>query len=161
MSFMLYCARMKIVLMKDVPKMGLKGEVKEVSVGHARNFLFPQNLAVQATDKVVAEIKRERAASVKQEGKGMKQAKEEAKKLEAYVLGIEERANESGGLYAAVSVDTISAALKKVGFKVDPSMVDLPEPIKEVGEHEVRLNLSHGLEAKVTVDVKENKKLKK
>ncbi len=158
---MLYCAGMKIILMKDVPKVGLKGEVKEVSVGYARNFLFAQNLAVQATDKVVTAMKKERTVAAKREEKDMKQAGEDAKKLDAYLLQLEERANETGGLYAAVTMETVAAALKKAGFKIDPSMVDLPEPIKEVGEHEVRLKLPHGLEAKITVDIQENKKLKK
>jgi len=148
---------MKIILTKDVLKVGQKGEVKEVSVGYARNFLFAQNLAVQATQKAVTEVKQERETVVRRGEKDMRQAGGDAKKLEAYLLVIEQQANETGGLYAGVSAEAIAQTLKKQGFQIDPSMVDLSEPIKEVGEHEVRLNLPHGFEVKITVEIKPKK----
>jgi large subunit ribosomal protein L9 len=152
---------MKVILMKDVPKVGLKGETKEVSDGFARNYLFAQNLAVQATAKAVASVKQEKQVAVRQEERGMKEAGQIAKKLEAYQLRLEEKANDSGGLYAAVTADTITKGLKKAGHEITPTMVSLKEPIKELGEHEVTLNLSHGFEAHISVEVSENKKIKK
>ena len=74
-----------------------------------------------------------------------------------YLLVLEEKANESGGLYAAVSADTIAKALNKAGFNIKASMVELNDPIKEVGEREIQINLAHGFEAKITVKVKPKK----
>ena len=144
---------MKVILMKDVPKVGLKGETKEVSDGYARNYLFAQNLAVQATVQAVASVKKEKQVAERKEERGMKEAGEMAKKLEAYQLRLQEKANDSGGLYAAVTADTIAKGLKKAGHEITSAMVDLQEPIKELGEHELTLNLPHGFEARISVEI--------
>ena len=148
---------MKVILMKDVPKVGLKGETKEVSDGYARSYLFAQNLAVQATAQAVASVKQEKQVAVRKEERGMKEAGQTAKKLEAYQLRLEEKTNESGGLYAAVTAESIAAGLKKAGHKITPAIVDLKEPIKEVGEYEVTLNLPHGFEARISVEITNKK----
>ena len=148
---------MKVILMKDIPTLGFKGETKQVSDGYARNYLFPQNLAVQATAQAKASAKRDKEVAAKRKEKSLKQSGQDMKKLDAFLLSLKERANDTGGLYAAVTSAKIAAGLKKVGFQVTAEMVDLPEPIKEVGEHQVQLNLPHGFEAKITVEVKPNK----
>jgi len=148
---------MKVILTKDVPKVGLKGEVKVVANGYGRNYLLAQDLAIMATAKAVASVKQEKQIAVRREEKSLKQADQDVHKLDAYSLTLEEQANESGGLYASVSADTIAKALKKAGFSIKAGMVDLPDPIKEIGKHKVKVNLPHGFEAKITVEVKTKK----
>jgi large subunit ribosomal protein L9 len=148
---------MKVILTRDVPKIGLKGETKKVSDGYARNYLFPQNLAVQATAQAKASVKRDKEVAARRQEKSLKRTSQDIKKLDSFLLTLKERTNDTGGLYAAVTPAKIAAGLKKVGFQVTTKMVDLSDPIKEVGKHQVPLNLPHGLEAKITVEVKPNK----
>lgn len=142
---------MKVVLMKDVAKLGFKGDVVNVSDGYARNLLFSQNLAVQATPDALNKVESEKKTQTSREEKVMKQAGGLAKQLDDYELILTEKASEEGTLYAAVGALQIAKALKKAGHEVDPESIALPEPIKEVGESELTINLPHGFEAKIKV----------
>ncbi|MBU0531134.1 MAG: 50S ribosomal protein L9 [Candidatus Uhrbacteria bacterium] len=142
---------MKVVLMQDVAKLGFKGDVVSVSDGYARNLLFPQNLAVQATPVALKKVESEKNTRASREKKVMKQAGQLAKKLDDFELILEEKASEEGTLYAAVGSVQIVKALKKAGLEVDPEWIDLPDPIKEVGESELTINLPHGFEAKIKI----------
>ncbi|MFH1142662.1 MAG: 50S ribosomal protein L9 [Candidatus Uhrbacteria bacterium] len=148
---------MKVILLKDVPKVGLKGETKEVSDGYGRNYLLAHNLAVPATAQAVAMVEQEKQIAAQRVKKVLKQAGQDAQKLDAYLLVVEEKVNQSGVLYASVTADTIAKALNKAGFSIKANMVDLSDPIKEIGEHKVQLNLPYGFEAKITVEVKTKK----
>ncbi len=144
---------MKVVLLKDVPKKGYKGEVVNVNEGYARNFLFPQNLAVQATEEAIRKVEQEKKQKSKKDDKAMKAAAAAAKKLDGYELKMAEKTNEDGGLYAAVTAEIIAKALKKAKFDVTAESVELADPIKEVGEREVLVNLPHGFEATIRLTV--------
>jgi len=146
---------MKVILVKAVKGLGKQGEIVEVSDGHARNFLFPQNLAVQATEAEILRIKNREAKVKRTEKKGMKEAGKVAEKLEGYEVVLKEKVSEGGKLYAAVNGKAIAALLKKQGFNVSPEMIELKEAIKELGEREVTVDLPHGFEATVTVRVEE------
>lgn len=149
---------MKVILTKDVKKAGLKGEVVNVSDGYARNFLFPQNLAVLATPDALKAADQAKKVSEKHEVKVAKQMAGLAKKLEAYNLIIQEPASDEGTLYAAVTAEKISAQLKKAGFDgIEPDSIKLTEPIKEIGDTELKLNLPHGFEARISVTIKKAK----
>jgi len=146
---------MKVVLLKDVPKKGYKGDIKEVNEGYARNFLFPQNLAIQATEETIKALDQEKKKKVKKDDKAMKQAATAAKKLDGYELKLTEKANDEGGLYAAVGAEQIAKALKKAKYDVRPEDVELAESIKEVGEREVLVNLPHGFEATIRLIIEQ------
>jgi len=137
--------------MQDVAKLGFKGDVVNVSAGYAANLLFPQNKAVQATAKALKNVEAEKKTQASREEKVMKQAGQLAKKLDDFELVLSEKANEEGTLYAAVGVPQLVKALKKAGYEVDPESMQLPEPIKEIGESELTINLPHGFEAKIKV----------
>ena len=143
--------------MKNINKLGLKGDVVNVSDGHARNFLFPQNLAVQATPDALKKIEQDKKIRVSREEKAMNQAARLAKALDSFKLKIMEKANEEGGLYGAVTSATIAEALGKAGFAVDASMVGLAEPLKKVGDQKVVISLPHGFEAKINVAIEAKK----
>jgi len=148
---------MKVILLKNVQNLGMEGEVKEVAMGYARNFLFPQNLAEEATPekmKTAAERMAKKAAMAESE---LAETEALVKKLEGQVIEIGAKASEEGTLYATVSAAKIAAAIKDKGFDVRKDQIDAKH-IKEIGEHTVAVNLDHGLEAKITLIINPDKK---
>lgn len=144
---------MKIVLLKDVPSYGKEGDTINVSDGYARNFLFPQNLAVQATPKAMNLAKEKIEQKEKEVKKGLKEAGKLASALDDLEVEILAKVSEGGKLYAAVSNKDVVSAVKKAGVKIESGWVKFSEPIKETGAYEVLINLPHGFEAKINVQV--------
>ena len=145
---------MKVILQKDVPGTGKRGEIKEVADGYARNFLLKKNLAKVATDQLQQDIKASEEKEKKKMESELKQSQKLATKLEGVEIELNEKVSDGGTLYAAVSAGKIATALKKK-FKVDvaSSQIRVEPPIKEPGEHLVCIDFSHGLEAEILVNV--------
>ena len=141
---------MKVILLKDVPELGQRGDVKEVALGYARNFLIPKGLAKEATPEMVAEVEMQKQKEVKVAEQDLAQVEKLAQDLEGQVVELAAKASEEGRLYAAVSSAKIAAALKEKGFEVRKDQI-IAEHIKEVGEHEILISLDHGLEARITL----------
>jgi large subunit ribosomal protein L9 len=148
---------MKVVLIKDVQNLGNAGEVKEVADGYARNFLIPGGYVELATEAAVKRAEKLRVEKEKRAEEELKKAEELASKLEGVSVTIKTKADESGRLYAAVKPEEISKALSGKGFDVDKDKIVIGEPIKEVGDYEVVVNLNHGLEVKIGVVVEGKK----
>lgn len=142
---------MKVILLQDVKKVGKKWEVKNVSDGYARNFLLPNKLARPATPMALKELNKEMNKQEEVATEELQKTEELAASLDGYELAMEEKAGDTGKLYASVSDDKILKALAKNGFKVRKDSINLPNPIKEVGEYEVFLEFDHGLEAEIKV----------
>ncbi|KKW32331.1 MAG: 50S ribosomal protein L9 [Candidatus Uhrbacteria bacterium GW2011_GWA2_52_8d] len=146
---------MKVILMSDVKELGKEGEIVEVSDGHARNFLFPQNLAVAATADSLKQKAEKEASLTRKEHKEMSVAGDLAASLEGFELVLQEKVSDGGVLYAAVTGKAIADALKKAGYKIDPSWIDLAHALKEPGEYTVGISLPHGFEAQIKVLIEE------
>jgi large subunit ribosomal protein L9 len=146
---------MKVILIRDVTSLGQEGDVVEVSDGHARNFLFPQNLAVQATPETLQKKKEQEEAKKRTDNKAMSSAGQSAKELDGQEIVLKEKVNESGVLYAAVTSKAIAKALKDLGHKVKPDMIKISDPIKELGTYTVMIELNHGFEAEVNISIEE------
>lgn len=144
---------MKVILLKDVKELGRAGEVKEVSDGHARNFLFPQNLAIQATEEELQKMKQREEKARKEAQRNSDKAREAASQIEGIEVTLTEKVDKTGSLYAAITVESIVSALKKAGVKVDPSVIEMPKPIKELGAHKVQASFPDGYEAQFTINV--------
>ncbi len=140
---------MKVILMVDIKTLGRRGEVVDVSDGYALNFLFPQNLAIQATEESLRRMKEQEAALERAAKKGMKEAGKLAESLEGHEITIKEKGTDKGTFYAAITTKMIAKALKKAGFEVEESAIELSSPIKEPGEREITISLSHGFEATI------------
>lgn len=140
---------MKVILLEDVKKLGLKGAVVDVSEGYARNFLFPQHLGVEASEgKLREKDEQERSAARKS-----KKAEQTEKKLAHDLDGVEVMLSEKADgvkLYGSVGPKEVSAGLKSLGYKVDPSMISFPAK-KEVGTYEANIVFESGFDATVTV----------
>lgn len=141
---------MKVILLQNMPNLGDKDEIKEVAVGYARNFLIPQGLAQQATPQAIAELEARKEKEARQAEVDLAKTEQLAGKLEGQVIEITAKANEEGKLYAAISPTKITVALKEKGFEISPDKIQA-EHIKELGEHEVVINLPHRLEARITL----------
>ena len=145
---------MKIILLKDVKKIGKKYEIKEVADGYALNSLIPKNIAVPATASYVkfVEEKKKQDALLKEE---FKKALEYAiSKLPEGKLHITAKANEKGHLFAAVQKDKIIEEFKKeTGVLLSEEHFELEKPIKEVGEQTIEIQVD-GAKYKVIIAVK-------
>jgi large subunit ribosomal protein L9 len=131
---------MKIILLKDIPKLGKKYEVKNASDGHAVNFLIPRGLAVVATVENLRRFETEKAKYDSERKVHEALLAENLKALEDTVLIISGKANEKGHLFAGLHQAEIAAELaKQTRIQLDPSFIQLDHPIKEIGEHMIEV----------------------
>jgi len=145
---------MKVILTQDVKKLGLKGEVKDVSDGYARNFLIPQGLAEEATK---TKLKEEQEKHLKEEKKKAKE-KTAAEALKAKLDGkkVEVKVKTGGGnkLFGAVTAREIADILQKeFGVLIDKKKIDMGEPIKHLGEYAVKIKLYPSIQAEVKLNI--------
>ncbi len=143
---------MKVVFIQNVAKIGKIDDIKEVSEGYARNFLFAKNLAVPATPKMLAEIKVRKNKVVKNIEEELRHQQELAEKLDGHEVVIKEKTSAVGALYAAVGPQKISEVLKKSGFSIDKNQIVM-KPIKVVGQYSAKVKFSHGLESEIHIVV--------
>ena len=144
---------MKVILKSNVDHLGRAGEVKEVAIGYARNFLLPRKLAEPATPSALKyweKGKEKRAAVVSAE---VKVAKELAEKLSGVNLTFSMPASEEGKLFGSVGKTDVLKSLKAAGYDVPKNSVRLETALKTTGEHEVELRLQPEVSAKVKVTV--------
>jgi large subunit ribosomal protein L9 len=142
---------MKLLLRKDITKLGLCGDIVDVSEGYGRNYLLPHNLALTPTKanlKAVEEDKKE-AAALRERVRATLLAT--AKRLEGAEVTIKSACNAEGHLYGSVGQREISHALMEEGHSVHPDQVKMSHNIKEVGSLEVPVVL--GDDIKVTIKV--------
>ena len=137
---------MKVVLLKDVKNIGKRDEILNVSDGYARNFLFPQRLAAEATPGMLKEIEKKRAAQDAREADALAEAKARAAALKGKVIDLKIKCGSQGRLYGSVTTAEVAEALEEQhGFAADKRKIDLGDPIKEVGDREISIRLYSGV----------------
>lgn len=141
---------MKVVLLKEVKSLGKQGDVIEVSEGYARNFLFPQHLAVEGSEKQVAKVTAKKEAAARREKKSEAKDKQVAKELEGQEITLMAKTNDDGSLYAAVGSKDICKALAANGTTVSADQIEFV-PQKETGEFTAVISFSSGYEAEINV----------
>ncbi len=145
---------MKVVLLKDIKGTGKKGEFKEVSDGHARNFLFPKGLAREATDSTIREISHQKASHDKRKQEELEQAQEQANKLNEMVITYKTKAGEAGKLFGSItSKDIVEMLEKQHQVKIDKKKINLEHPVKTLGNVKVEVKVYQGITAHVTLSV--------
>jgi|YNPNPStandDraft_1061719.scaffolds.fasta_scaffold07162_6 large subunit ribosomal protein L9 len=143
---------MEVILLKEVKRLGKRGEVKKVADGYARNYLIPRGLAVPATPAARSRIAEEVAVAKHQEMDEKAKAEALAAKLDKTQLVFKAKVGESGRLYGSITNAHIAEKLSEiVGAEVDKRKVMLEDPIKETGKTKVDVKLHP--EVKVTVTV--------
>jgi large subunit ribosomal protein L9 len=133
---------MDVILLQDVEKVGLRGEVVSVSRGYMRNYLAPRRLAEQATPALVAELQRREADRSRHEARTFEHAQEIAETLAKTVLRFEVNAGPQGTLFGSVTATDVADELWRIRkVRVDRRKIDLPNPIKRVGRYEIPIEL--------------------
>ena len=146
---------MKVVLLKDVRNMGKRDDILTVSDGYARNFLFPQKLAAEATPGTLKEIERKRAAQDAREAEMRAEAQAKAELLKGKTIVLEVKCGEKGRLYGSVTAAEVAEALEKQhGIKADKRKIDIGDPIRETGTREISVWLYSGITTKMVLDVR-------
>ena len=148
---------MKVILLQDIDKVGKKYDVKNVSDGHARNFLIPKGLVKPATEETLKWLGAQKEILRKKAEQDLKTVQERASNIDGLEVVIPVKIGEDGQLYESVTNQKISEKLKELGFNVKKSQINLEEPIKETGEFPVKVRFEHNLETEIKVIVTEEK----
>lgn len=147
---------MKIILQKDVSKLGKKYDIKEVNSGHALNLLIPQGLAIPATAEAIRKTETERAKSEGERRVHTDLLVKNVLDLDGVTIEIQGKANDKGHLFAGIHKEAIVDELQKqTKLQIDPSFINIEQPLKTVGEHVVEVN-GAGKSAKFKVVITAN-----
>ena len=141
---------MEVLLLKDVEKVGLRGEVVNVSRGFMRNYLQPRRLAQPATAARIAEVQRRDAERARHEARSFEQAQEIAETLRKTVLRFEVNAGPQGTLFGSVTATDVADELWRTRkIRVDRRKIDLPESIKRIGRYEIPIEVFQDVSVEV------------
>ena len=144
---------MKVILLKNIPKVGKKYDIKDLSSGYALNLLIPQGLAQISTpgvEKRIEQLKFKDLQEKQIQGELLLKSLDTIKNLK---LTLKEKANEKGHLFAGVTKEMlISEILKMSRLNLDIGAIKLPKPIKEIGEHKVIVE-AMGKEVEFTLNI--------
>jgi large subunit ribosomal protein L9 len=132
---------MQIILQEDIEKLGHRGDVVVVKPGYARNYLLPRSLAIEATPGNMKALERIRTSLAKKTATELEAAKKQAELLTGVSLNFKRKTGENDQMFGSVTTGDIAEALVAQGFKIDKRQVQLAEPIKIVGEHDVTIKV--------------------
>ncbi len=142
---------MKVIFLKNVKGVANEGDVKDVKEGYAKNFLFKQKLALEATPANMKAHEEKLESLKEQEKLKIAEANALAETLKAAKIEFNQKAGDTGRLYGAVTSQEISDALAKIGIHIDKKLFDIKEPIKEAGTHTVKVNIYKEVKSQLTV----------
>jgi len=144
---------MEVILKEDVDNLGHRGDVVKVAEGYGRNFLLPRKLAMQATEANKAVIEQMKSAAARRSASEKAVAEALVAKLEPLALSFTRKSGEAGHLFGSVTSADIAAELAANGFEIDRRKIQLPEPLKSVGDFSVAVKLHREVTAHVKVKV--------
>lgn len=143
---------MEILLIENVPNVGVRGDVVNVKDGYARNFLLPRKKALPVTAGNKRQIELEKERNIKIRAKELADAQDLAAKVSAVALSVAKKVGENGHLFGSVTNADLADLLKAKGFEVEKQAITVPH-IKAVGNFEVEVRLYSGVFAKVALEV--------
>jgi large subunit ribosomal protein L9 len=144
---------MKIILTDEVRGLGHRGDLVDVKNGYARNFLLPQGLAFLATEANKRRLEEEKKSYDEKVLREKAVSEDVARKMDGMRLTIVKKAGEGDVLYGSVTASEIADALSEKGVQVDRRRVELEEPIKRLGEHQVHVKLHRDVTVAITIEV--------
>lgn len=144
---------MKVILLDDVPKLGRRGEVREVAEGYARNYLLPQRLVLPASAANLRQLEQIRERHEIRHQRAKVDAEAQARGIEALTFSQSRQASEEGRLYGSVGAQDVAAFLAQNGIGVEKRRIGLDEPIKALGDYTVPIHLHAEVTAYLKVSV--------
>lgn len=145
---------MQVLLLTDVAKLGKKGSVVEVAAGFAENFLFPKRMAIKTDEKLREQLENE---AKKQDAKATKllaKAQNFKTRVEGRNFTIHAKVGENNHLFGAVREKDIAEKIsQEMETRIDKIQIHIPEPIKALGQHVVKLKLASNIEASIKINV--------
>jgi large subunit ribosomal protein L9 len=143
----------KVILTKDVPKLGKTGEMKTVTDGYAQNFLIPQKVAVPASGGAYRAYQHDIASREEKRKREREEAEIAATRIASTTLTMGVKVGEGGKLYGSINNQDIADALGRRGITVDRHKIDLDAPIKALGTYKVAIKVASGMTPEVTIVV--------
>jgi large subunit ribosomal protein L9 len=146
---------MKVILIQEVKKLGMKGQVVEVSDGYARNFLIPQGLAEEATKTRLKEVEEKSLKEEKKKSSEKDNAAALKAKLDGQKVTITAKTGTGERLFGAVTAKEIADILQaQLGVAIDKKKIELGEPIKHVGQYKIKVKIYPNVQAEIRLVVK-------
>jgi large subunit ribosomal protein L9 len=144
---------MKVILTESIPSLGNIGEIVNVARGYARNYLFPQKLALEAVGKNVRDLDHKKQMLAEKREKVRQQMLSLAERLNQVKVTLKRKVSEEDKLYGSVSATDILHVLGEQGFDVPRKAIQLDQPIKQLGEYSVPVRIDAQIAAQVSVTV--------
>jgi len=147
---------MKVIFLDDVTNVADVGDIKEVANGYAKNYLFPNKLAVAATRAEILKLESRHKSIAVRRARKEEDASGLAQKLQDITVVLKVKAGEKGRIYGSVTNADIAEELKRTsGYEIDKRKIDLTEPIRELSSRQVPIKLTSNVIAKVNVIVEQ------
>jgi len=144
---------MEVILLEDVEKLGTRGQIVKVAGGYGRNFLLPKKLAIAATLQNKKWVEQQRVKFLKLAAKEKGEAEELATIMQDVSVKFIRKAGEQGTLFGSVTAIDVAEKLAEQGYQMDRRKIQLPTPIKLVGEYDVAIKLHRDVSAIIKVKV--------
>lgn len=148
---------MKVILLQDIGGVGKKYEVKEVSDGFARNFLFPKKLAEAATGATLKRLEKMKENKEEEDKELRGHLEKAAGEMKGKSIEFELKVGEDGSVFGSVTKEMISKAIREHFIKHERVDVIMDHPIKKIGEHVVRVDLKKGIETDLKIIIRPQK----
>lgn len=149
----------KLLLTENVDTLGIVGDIVNVRVGYARNYLLPFGYATEPSDELIAQLAEKRAQAEQMLAERRKQREEMISKLHGQELTLTRACNDQGQLYGSVTQQDIASALEELGFSVAPREVRLPTTIKRIDTFDIHIKVDTDLEADIKLWVVADREL--
>ena len=144
---------MKVILTKDLDNLGRAGALVDVKTGYGRNYLLPRNLAVLATAKNIRQLEHQKSGILARAAKEKQNMAAIAQKISAIEVKFTRKVGDQNKLFGSVTSKDVHEQLVAQGYPIERKQVHLPEPLKEVGTHEVEVKLHPEVTVKLKVTV--------
>lgn len=145
---------MRVLLIQNVKNLGKEGEIKEVADGYARNYLIPQGLVREATTTLLKETQERKVREQKQKDNEKARAEQIKEQLDGKTLKIKARTGGGDKLFGAVTAREIAEVLKQeLHVDIDKKKIDLTEPIKHLGQYQIKLKIYPSIQAELKIIV--------
>jgi len=144
---------MKVILIQEIPDLGVEGDMVNVKDGYARNYLIPKGFAIEATPQNIKLMEKKKRKIELKRIKAKEEAEKVRERLKEILITIQMKAGEEGKLYGAVTTRDIAEHLEKQGLEIDRKKIDLKSPIKSLGEYDVPLKLHPEVTGTIRISV--------